>query len=736
MPPLTFLNSLFLAGLAAAALPILIHLFSKRKAKEVRFPSLEFLQEVSRKKVRRLQLRQILLLALRVLIIAFFAMAMGRPAVRTGTVVGRGSSTVAIVLDDSFSMAARDPGVEEPPAGGAVSSGAAASVAPIEGTVFERARERALDLVGLMNEGDRGIVVFGASPVRMPYQTPVTDLSLLRQEIDRAGITATRADLPQAVEKAMAALNESRTLNRELYVISDFQRIDVEAWQALLGRRSDSLRAAGEEESAARVYLIPARTEAMENLAIERVRLEALGAGAEASARLVVSVANFAPTEARDAVLRAVADGGSGGGGGGEALGEGYVTVPAMGRADATVLLRRLPTSGAVRVVLTPDALPLDNTAYLVTEQPGVRRVLIVSGSGEPESDRAVRHLQLALDPEGTREFFEVRVARADDPSLGGADGLRADVVVLLDVPRLPDGTLEQITRFRADGGGVLVVMGDRVDARTYNAAIFPRLASVELLGLQGDPNRPEVYRSLRVAATGHPIFEGFPAAGGAAITQARFRRLIEARVGAEARVLAEFSGGIPAIVEDRGTIVFATGLDGVWNDLPTSGAFVPLVHRMIQHLAAQGGGADRVLAGSVIERAFGADEVGPGGAWFVDPVGERAAAERSEREGKVWLRSGATRLPGVYELVRDDGVRLGLYGVNLDARESDLGVAPAGALPGLFKPEAKVLKADGDLTRQLAEGRFGRELWPLLLMVVLGLLVVEGLLGRGRMLS
>ena len=75
MPPLTFLNSLFLAGLAAAALPILIHLFSKRRAKEVRFPSLEFLQEVSRKKVRRLQLRQILLLVLRVLIIGLFALA-------------------------------------------------------------------------------------------------------------------------------------------------------------------------------------------------------------------------------------------------------------------------------------------------------------------------------------------------------------------------------------------------------------------------------------------------------------------------------------------------------------------------------------------------------------------------------------------------------------------------------------------------------------------------------------
>ncbi len=731
MPPLTFLNSLFLAGLAAAVLPILIHLFSKRKAKEVRFPSLEFLQEVSRKKVRRLQLRQILLLVLRVLIIAFFAMAMGRPAVRTGTVVGRGSSMVAIVLDDSFSMAARDPGASEPPSGTDAASTAAGSVAPIEGSVFERARDRALDVVGLMNEGDRGLVVFAAAPVRMPFLTGVTDLGLLRQEVDRAGIHASRADLPQAVEKAVAALNESRALNRELYVISDFQRIDIEAWQAMLARQSESLSPAGTMEEGTRVYLIPARVDAVDNLAVERVRLETLGAGDEGSARIVVSVANFSRTEMRDAVLRAVGEGA-----GGETLGEGYVSVPAMGRADATVLLRRLPSSGAVRVALTPDALPLDNTAYLVTEQPGVRRVLIVSGSAEPESDAGVRYLRLAIDPDGTREFFDVRVTRTDDPSLGGAGGMNADVVVLLDAPRLPDPTLEQLSRFRANGGGVLIVMGERIDARLYNSAIFPRLGGIELLGLQGDPNRPESYRSLRVAATGHPIFDGFPAAGGAAITQARFRRLIESRVGPDARVLAEFSGGMPAIVEDRGTILFASSFDGAWNDLPTSGAFVPLVHRMIQHLASAGGGADRVTVGGAIERAFAPDELGPGGAWFVDPLGERTAAERSEREGKVWLKSGPARVPGVYELVRDDGARLGTYGVNLDTRESDLALAPEGGLPGLFKPEAKLLKADGDLTRQLAEGRFGRELWPLLLMVVLGLLVVEGLLGRGKILG
>ena len=403
---------------------------------------------------------------------------------------------------------------------------------------------------------------------------------------------------------------------------------------------------------------------------------------------------------------------------------------PASGRAEVSLLLRRMPAGGALRVALTPDALPWDNSAYLVTEQPGVRRVLLVCG-GDPASDPATRFVKLALDPAGTHEFFQVDAVNGDDPSL--TRPLRADVVLLLDVGRLPDIALEQIGRFRSEGGGVLVVLGDRVDARSYNTTILPKLAGLELIGLQGDPSRPEVYRSLRVASTGHPIFDGFSGVAGGNLTSARFRRLLEAKPGPGARVLAEFSGGLPALVEDRGTLVFTSSMDGVWNDLPTSGAFLPLLHRMVLYLCSQGSASDHLKAGDAIERAYAPDEVGGQEATFIDPQGMRTLADRSELDGRVLLKLPAARLPGIYPLVRADGARLGLFAVSLDARESDLRVAPEGWLSPLFQPAGTVLKPKGEITRASVEGRFGRELWPLLLMIVLGLMVVEGFVARGR---
>lgn len=735
MLPIQFLNQIFLVGLAAAALPILIHLFSKRRAREVHYPSLEFLKEVSKKKVRRLQLRQLLLLALRVLIIGLFALAIARPAMRAGGgALGRGSTTLAVILDNSFSMAARDPHASGPPGGEESTLSPGGAWLSEEGTVFASAKRRALEVVSLMREGDRGVVGLAAQPVRFPYMTGVADPGLLRQEIERSAIGATRADLRQAVSQALALLAEAKTINRELFIVSDFQRSDLEAWQAESRQSGDSATVKIPEAlsraamAGPRVYLIPARRLSIDNLAIERLRLDPLGAGPEGGARLIVTVSNESEKEARDVVLRALSDGENP-----EALGEAYVTVPPMGRTETSVLLRRLPSTGGLRVALAPDPLPADNQAFLVTEQPGVRTVLVVSGAPNPEEDPAARYVSLALDPSGTHEFFSVEAISADASGLAAA--IRADAVILLDLGRLPEAALGQIERFRAEGGGLLIVLGERTDPRMYNSTLSRNLADIELLGSRGETEGPDAYRSLRVAATGHPIFDGFGTAAGENLSAAKFRRILEGRPGPEARVLAEFSGGLPALIEDRGTLVFTSSLDGRWNDLPTSGAFLPLLHRMMQYLIAHGGGRDRLLAGEMIEHAVDIDRLGAQEALMIDPQGARSAMERSEREGRIWLKGPPTRSPGIYEIARTDGARLGLFAVNLDARESDLRVAPEAWLRDLFEPPAAILAPDGEITRDLLEERHGRELWPILLMMVLGLLAVESLVGRGKIL-
>ena len=106
---LTFLNGAFLAGLAAAAIPVIIHLLQRRRLKRVEFSDLRFLAPLNQQRMRSMNLRRLLLLLLRVMIVALIALAMARPSIRgglTSLVPTQARSSIMILLDTSYSMRA------------------------------------------------------------------------------------------------------------------------------------------------------------------------------------------------------------------------------------------------------------------------------------------------------------------------------------------------------------------------------------------------------------------------------------------------------------------------------------------------------------------------------------------------------------------------------------------------------------------------------------------------------
>src|SRR3972149_3389319 len=104
MPGLSFLHSLFLAGMATIAVPILIHLIFKRQKKRIVFSTLRFLRKVTEEKARRLRLREWLVLALRILIFVIITAAFARPFFRDATYQAESRTDLVAVIDDSYSM--------------------------------------------------------------------------------------------------------------------------------------------------------------------------------------------------------------------------------------------------------------------------------------------------------------------------------------------------------------------------------------------------------------------------------------------------------------------------------------------------------------------------------------------------------------------------------------------------------------------------------------------------------
>src|SRR5438067_5954212 len=101
----TFLHPLALVGLAAAAIPALLHLLERRVPPEAEFPPLRYLREAERQKARRLKLRHLLLLLLRTALIVIIVLAAARPLFPTQASAGslHEPTALTVILDNSAS---------------------------------------------------------------------------------------------------------------------------------------------------------------------------------------------------------------------------------------------------------------------------------------------------------------------------------------------------------------------------------------------------------------------------------------------------------------------------------------------------------------------------------------------------------------------------------------------------------------------------------------------------------
>jgi len=193
-----FLNSIILFGLGAAALPVIIHLLSRRRLKEVSFPSIEFLERMRTDRMKRLRFKQILALILRTLITALIILAFARPAIRS--VFQRNARTAAVaIIDGSASMLYVENGE----------------------TLFNTAKRKAQEALGGLDSDDRAAVVLaGKEPVAFGGG-PSADKNELVRRLRSLECTPGKADLNAAFVKAIELLADAPVPNRELYFFTD-----------------------------------------------------------------------------------------------------------------------------------------------------------------------------------------------------------------------------------------------------------------------------------------------------------------------------------------------------------------------------------------------------------------------------------------------------------------------------------------------------------------------------------
>jgi len=685
--PFSFLNAAFLAGMAAAALPIIIHLFSRRKVAKVPFPSLQFLEEITRRRLRRMRLTQWLILALRVLAILLLAFALGRPALRGTFAFGksRGESAVAIVLDNSYSM--RVEGEKE--------------------TLWEKGKKRAREVVDAL-EAEDTVFLLGVDPNEAPAE-PYPGKVAAAEAIRGLEPGYSTTDLAGAVSRAQAALTSATSLNKELFIISDFQK------RALVGEGETATDLLQDVSHDVRVFLVPVDEGPLANTAIIDGRLE----GSAVDERAYVEAAREGGNAEDDVAVTVES--------GSEVLGEGRLLVPVGGRENTEVPLSRAPAEGEpIKARLSRDRLDVDDVRYLPTLGAGAVTTWIVQDPARPSP-----YLPLALSPEGGPGSFVVSRMSPGDLITADLTGVR--LVVLDNITGLPDEALARLRTWRAAGGMVFIVLGDRVDLRSYNQGILPALfPQVSLGNVLGSDEASSAAYTLTARNPGHRAFSGFGVTIGEPITGAAFWHIVAITATTGVRTLAEFGPGLPALVQGEGALLFASSLDGRWNNFPTHAAFVPLLHQSLEAILSEGS-EGRVLVGERLTTLADPGSV-PTGADLtaIGPDGLVLPIQLTPEARGIRLQTPPVPVPGFWEMRAEDKI-IDRRVVNVNAEiESDLTPASRDELRHSFPGDrVKVVEPDVPIGTPVREARFGREIWRELVLIVLILLVTEGWLSR-----
>ena len=105
---MTFLNILFLAGMAGVAGPILAHLLARPRYKRIPFTMMQFLEAGQMESQRRRRIRNLLVLLLRCAIITCIVLGFAGPLTEKNIAAKEGTTPLTIGIDDSLSMAYED----------------------------------------------------------------------------------------------------------------------------------------------------------------------------------------------------------------------------------------------------------------------------------------------------------------------------------------------------------------------------------------------------------------------------------------------------------------------------------------------------------------------------------------------------------------------------------------------------------------------------------------------------
>jgi hypothetical protein len=705
------------AGMALAALPVILHLFMKQTPKRIIFPALQLIRERQKRSKKKLKIKNWLLLLARMALVALMALALARPSFDSQTRGGAEDvpTALALVFDTSLSMGYKD--------------------RPNK-SLLDDAKEQALEILKKTPETSQIFVVDSAEAGAPAPRSPAA----ARKQIEGLALHAANRPLNAAVGLAYAAVVESDRPRHEVFVLTDLAR---SAWNP--SAAVEGLDLLPKVKGGVVTYVLRLTPQQVHDVAVVEAKPSATVATQGETVEIRAKLQSQGPASKRVAQL--FLDG--------IPRGEQPVEIPANGEAEVRFMTPKLDPAvalhqGYVRISGAPDPLEFDDQRYFTFKVQPPQKVVVVS-------DLAIdaEFVRDALDPEalppGTPRPFRVESVRTSDFPGRAPELLKECASIwLLNVRELDADAWTRLSGYVREGGGLVLGMGDHCIADTYGSPTAAQL----LPATPGKPARPPAELSFgKIGDATHPLFVRYPKELDSVLAQVRVYNYWTVTPHQTARTLLTIRDNAPALLERviRGpktghVLLWTTPLarradrrsPGAWNEFPLPDynigwAFYYLMNQTVPYLAGTSSeqliyeaGQDVMLPIDPSRRFKNYIVQGPN-AREPNRLSPPATSDSLLIESPQQIGSWSVTASG------DEGAKATLgFSVNPPLSESQFVPLSEADLDRLFlKAKHKLVNDPQSLVQEVEMIHVGREVFPWLMVLILILVTAENLLAN-----
>lgn len=683
---MTFLNPIFLWASFAVLIPIIVHLFNFRRPKRVSFSDISLVKEVKKSVVKRMRLRQWLLLAARILTILAFVFLFANPVwKKDNAVTAVGSSSVAVVIDNSYSMKGGND----------------------KGEYWVQAQEFAREIIEAYGRNDE-FLVMGSDEPRLHFSFGEQQAAV--KEIRKLDIAQNTRSMSDIVSVAADIFSNASNARRSLYFISDFQTATVLPDSLLTLKLPDGVD----------VNLVPLTTRQLKNAYLADHAVTTQIIEKEKPVTLRMTLVNNSPEPLKSVGLRVVTNG--------EDRPVATEDLEPGQRLDVNVnLLPKTPGWQSGYIQIDDRPIEFDNKRYFSYYVPFREKMLIVE-----EKPNAKLHLMFGGD---VVDQFEVKFITSREIASEQLSDYKS--IMLVGLNEITTGLQEKLTAHLRDGRSILFFPGEEMAAGGVN----PFFQAMNI-GQFGQLVKNEVGQVAAGVDLEHPVFEGVfakktPGRKFDAPTAYQYYTYRPSG-GAVQNVILRLGDGSPILTETRPEnglfFTFAMNPSESWTDLTikTSGlALMVQLARMMNQTqrveAVMDLGATTILR----IKTEGKDVI-----QMRSAEGQESTPEQFVQSGAVVLKFDKLKLlEGNYDLVQGDTI-LEKISFNVPDSESQLAARSEQEIRDLLDKTGN----GGIHVSSAVRGSFGAEiqsrnegvpLWKYFLIAALAFLVLEFLILR-----